>query len=188
MSSKRVLEERRKALENVFFEKENEKLLSRLREKKEREAERKELFDVTRISDDEVLDHLIDVGIRAETWLAISLLPLVEVAWADRVMHNEQRDAILKAAEANGIMPGSDASGLLQEWLTVRPPPSVRRVWKEYIEAVSTVLSGAALEAMREETLEMSKTVAEAAGGFLGLGNRISDVEQQALDDLESAF
>jgi hypothetical protein len=103
-------------------------------------------------------------------------------------MQDEQRDAILRAAEANGIVPGSDAGALLQEWLTVRPPPSVRRVWKEYIEAVSAVLSGAALEALREETLEMSKTVAEAAGGFLGLGNRISDVEQEALDDLESAF
>ena len=104
MSSKRVLEERRKALENVFFEKENEKLLLRLREQKERAAERKELFGVTRISDEIVLDHLIDVGIRAETWLAISLLPLVEVAWADRLMQDEQRDAILRAAEANGIV------------------------------------------------------------------------------------
>ena len=73
MSSKRALEERRKALENMFFEKENEKLLAKLREEKERDAQRKELFDVTRISDDGVLDNLIDIGIRAETWLAISL-------------------------------------------------------------------------------------------------------------------
>jgi len=188
MSSKRVLEERRKALENVFFEKQNKKLLMTLRDKKEREAQRKELFDVTRISDDGVLGQLIDIGIRAETWLAISLLPMVEVAWADHSMEDEERDAILKAAEANGIMPGSDAGDLLQEWLTVRPPPRLRRVWKEYIEAVRTVLSDAALQAMREETLDMSKAVAEAAGGFLGLGDRISDVEQQALDDLESAF
>jgi hypothetical protein len=188
MSTKKALDERRKALENVFFERENEKLLTKLRDEKQLAAQRQALFDVTKIQDETVLDHLIEVGIRAETWLAISLLPLVEVAWADRIVQDEQRAAIMKAAEAHGIKAGSDAGDLLQEWLTTRPRPKVREVWMEYVEAVSAVLSGAAREAMREETLEMSKAVAEAAGGFLGLGHRISHVEQQTLDDLERAF
>lgn len=188
MSTKNALDERRKALENVFFEKENERLLMKLREKKELEAERKALFDVTKIQDETLLDHLIEVGIRAETWLAISLFPLVEVAWADRVVQDEQRAAIMKAAEVHGIKPGSDAGDLLEEWLTTQPRPKLRKVWMEYVQTVSAVLSGAAIEAMREETLEMSKAVAEAAGGFLGLGHRISHVEQQTLDELEKAF
>lgn len=188
MSTQKYLDERRKSLENVFFEKENEKLLARLREKKEREAQRAALFDVTKIQDETVLDHLLDVGIRAETWLAISLFPLVEVAWADRHVADEQREAILKAAEEHGIAPGSDARALLDQWLANRPAPKVRKVWKEYVEAINGVLSGAAIEAMREETLELSKKVAEAAGGFLGIGHRISKVEQETLDDLERAF
>ena len=91
MSTKKALDERRKALENVFFEKENEKLLTKLRDEKQLAAQRQALFDVTKIQDETVLDHLIEVGIRAETWLAISLLPLVEVAWADRIVQDEQR-------------------------------------------------------------------------------------------------
>ena len=104
MSTNKSLDERRKALENVFFDKQSVKLLARLREKEERELQREALSGVTRVQDESVLDHLIEVGVRAETWLAITLLPLVEVAWADRIVKDEQRAAILKAAEAHGIV------------------------------------------------------------------------------------
>jgi hypothetical protein len=188
MSTKKTLDDRRRALENAFFEKENAKLLERLRTEKERAAQRQALFDVTKLSDETVLDHLIDAGIRAETWLAISLVPLVEVAWADRVVHDEQRNAILKAAEAHGVTEGSHARQLLEDWLTYPPAPIVREAWSEYVEALHSILSGSAIEAMREETLEMSRAIAEASGGILGLGHAIKDSEAKVLEELGRAF
>jgi alkylation response protein AidB-like acyl-CoA dehydrogenase len=77
----KTLDDRRRALEDAFFLKENEKLLANLRANEERAEQRAALSATMKLSDEDVLDHLIDAGIRAETWLAISLVPLVEVAW-----------------------------------------------------------------------------------------------------------
>lgn len=46
----------------------------------------------------------------------------------------------------------------------------------------------AAREALRGETIERSRAVAKATGGFLGFGNKISDEEESVLTDLEAAF
>jgi hypothetical protein len=188
MSTHKMLDDRRQALEESFFKKENEKLLAELRAKKEHDEQREALFAVMKLQDETVLDHLVDAGIRAETWLALSLVPLVEVAWADRKMESEERKAILKAAAENGIEEGSDARALLDDWLTARPLPNVREAWSEYIQAVVALLGDAARAALREETLEMSRAVAEGAGGFLGLGSRVSEAEERVLEELARAF
>ena len=188
MSTKKSLDDRRQALEEAFFKKENQKLLADLRAKQEHAEQREALSKVMKLQDESVLDHLVDAGIRAETWLAISLVPLVEVAWADRKMEVSERNAILKAAKENGIEDGSEARALLDDWLTARPLPNVRQAWAEYVEAVVALLGDAARSALREETLAMSKAVAVAAGGFLGIGSKISKAEEKVLEDLARAF
>lgn len=188
MSTNKTLDDRRQALEEAFFKKENQKLLEKLRTDKERQQQREALAAVMKIQDEQVLDHLIDAGIRAETWLAISIVPLVEVAWADRRMDPHEKEAILKAAEDYGIKEGSDARHLLDGWLESRPLPKVRQAWQEYIETIAHVLNGAALAALREETLEKSRAVAEATTGFLRIGGAISKAEEQMLEELSRAF
>lgn len=188
MSTHKSLDDRRQALEESFFKKENEKLLAALRAKQEHVEQREALAGVMKLKDDTVLDHLVDAGIRAETWLAISLVPLVEVAWADHQMDADERKAILEAANEDGITEGTDARALLEDWLTVRPLPSVRAAWTEYIQAVVPLLGDAAREALREETLERSRSVAHATGGFLGFGDRVSEAEEQVLEELGRAF
>ncbi len=184
----KTLDDRRKALEDSFFVKENEKLLTSLRAKNERENQRSALAEVMKLQDEEILDHLLDAGIHAETWLAISLIPLVEVAWADRRIDEKEREAILNAANENGIKTDSDACRLLEAWLTTRPGPSLHEAWAAYIEALRGILNDAARQALREETLEQSRAVADAAGGFLGLGSRVSDAEKRVLEEISSAF
>jgi len=41
---------------------------------------------------------------------------------------------------------------------------------------------------MRERVLGRARSVAEAAGGFLGLGSKVSEAEEQVLDELDLAL
>ncbi len=182
--SKKELADRRKALEEAFFKKENERLLANLRTKQSREEARNALVEVMPLDDEAVLDQLIEVGIRAETWLAISLVPLVEVAWADRNISDRQRKAILEAAAENGIEAGSPARALLDEWLTERPLPKLREAWKAYIEAARPIVGQLARQAVRQEIIGRCRKIAEVAGGPLDLP-RGAEAEERVLRELE---
>ena len=186
--STKSLDDRRQALEESFFKKENEHLLAELREKKEHAEQRAALAEAMVIQDDTLLELMLETGLRAETWLVISLVPLVEVAWADREMASAERDAILQAAKEDGIADGSRARQLLDHWLEHRPAPALRDAWKTYVADVQIGLGDAARQALKEETLERAVTVAKAAGGILGLVGGVSDAEEDVLEDLRKAF
>jgi hypothetical protein len=130
---KDFLEDRKKALEDSFFAKENEKLLEQLRAKQRKKAARDGLAEVSGVSDPAVLDQLADLDIEPVTWTAISLIPLVEVAWADGQMDEKERRAVLAAAEANGVFVDSPSYALLQGWLERRPDGRLFQTWGEYI-------------------------------------------------------
>ena len=184
----RTLDDRREALEESFFRKENEKLLQRLRQKQEREHQREALGDTMAYHGVELLDQLLDAGLRAETWLAVSLVPLVEVAWADREVSPQERAVILEAAEQNGITAGTDARALLEHWLEERPPRRLRDAWKAYVGAVKQSLGSTELDAFHSDTLERARAVAEATNSLLGFGRKVSDVEREMLEELDAAF
>lgn len=186
--SPEILRDREKSLEEQFFAKHNEALKQRLRESRERESERERLARIAAIPDAAVLDILVDLGISADTWAAVSLVPLVEVAWADGSVASKERAAILAAAEASGITPGSPAHELLQGWLARRPDGRLLQAWGEYIVALCEGLLPDAKHALREQVLGRARSVAEATGGFLGLGRKISVEEAKVLEQLEKAF
>jgi len=186
--TKKTLDDRRQALEEIFFQKENEKVLADLRAEREQKSHREALASVMAIGDTDVLDQLVSAGIRAETWLAITLVPLIEVAWADREMSADERVAILKAADEFGIDRDSDARRLIDSWLDHRPTSDVLAAWEAYIEAVYRVLGDAARGALRTQTLDAARRVAEATGGFLGIGNTVSEAEGKMLDELARVF
>ena len=182
------LKDRRKALENEFFRKENERLAAELRLKRMTEESKAAMSRVSGIEDEAVLDKLVELGIGAETLAAMTLVPLVEVAWADGKVDAKERDAILKGAEAQGIEPGSEAFALLQDWLQNRPPPRLLAAWREYIAALCEEMLPEDRKKLKREVLSRARAVAEAAGGFLGIGGRISREEEQVYGILETAF
>jgi hypothetical protein len=183
-----VLGDRRKALEEQFFTKHNEKLRQKLRKSQEKEASREALALVAGDTDAHVLDKLIELGIGPETWAALEIIPLVEVAWANAQVEAKERGAILAAAEANGIEAGSPSHHLLEDWLTHRPDARLLATWGEYIVGLCASLDPAQKNALRDEILGRARTVAEAAGGFLGLGNKISPEEEVVLRQLAKPF
>jgi tellurite resistance protein len=186
--SKEVLGDRRKALEDSFFAKQDAKLRRELLEKETLNVRKAALSEVSGISDDAVLEHLIALDIGPDALTALTLVPLIEVAWADGNVDAHERDAILEAASSAGLGKGSPSARLLEGWLQERPAPDVLAAWKEYVSALLVTLSADAKEALKKDLLGRAHAVAEAAGGFMGLGNKVSKSEQAVLEDLESIF
>ena len=180
--------DRRKALEEGFFAKQNERVKQLLRAKQEGQARREALVAASGIRDEGVLDKLVSLGLGAETLAALSLVPLVEVAWADGTIDAKERAAILAGIEKQGIAPASPAHELLEGWLSKRPDRQLLVVWKDYVKALAPSLDADALRVLRADLIGRALAVAEAAGGILGLGSKISKAEESVLRDLEQAF
>jgi hypothetical protein len=183
----KVLKSRGRALEESFFARRNEELLQKLRQKQAAEERRQALAAVSGITDDAVLDRLIELELCAETVAAAALVPLVEVAWADGAVQDREREAILRAAEESGIDQESTAHQLLENWLAEAPEPTLMDVWRDYVNALAEKVGGEEKEKLQSQLLGRARAVAEAAGGFLGLG-KISAKEQAVLEQLEKAF
>jgi uncharacterized tellurite resistance protein B-like protein len=182
------LRNQRLALEEEFFQHETERLRQRLRSELESSRQRDALARASGISHPDVLDRLIDIGLDAETVLALGLVPLVEVAWADGQMDEKERRAVLAAAREAGIQDATPAALLLEAWLSAAPPPRLREAWLAYVHALCAELDAKQRLELREDLLGRARRVAEAAGGFLGLGSRVSSPERKELDRLEGAF
>jgi tellurite resistance protein len=182
------LKDRGKALEEAFFRREGDRLREQLRLQEEEAAAREALAEASGISDEALLARLAALGIRAETLAALTLVPLVEVAWADGRMEPRERDAVLRGAESSGIESGSPSHGLLRLWTEDRPAPELMRSWKAYIRALTAELSADQKWHLEERLLGRARAVAEAAGGFLGLGSKVSAEEEAVLKQLEEAF
>jgi hypothetical protein len=182
------LRARGKALEEAFFRKEEQKLRELQRLRLDEESATLALREASGIDDEAILKRLSGLGVRAETLAALTLIPLVEVAWADDRMEKQERQAVLAGAESTGIAVGSPSHGLLKLWLDDRPAPDLFYAWREFIQALCTQLSADERLRLRENVVGRARRVAEAAGGFLGLGDPVSEVESAVLEDLTSLF
>lgn len=121
-----ILRDRGKSLEDEFFHREDQRLLERLRDLRAAEASREALSKASGITQPEVLDRLLRLGIQAHTLAALSIVPLIEVAWADRALDAKERRAVLEHAGVVGITAGSPAYELL-EVAGAPPEPAIAR-------------------------------------------------------------
>jgi hypothetical protein len=184
------LRESSQKLEDLFFAERDREKLEALRRKMAEEARVTELAAASGIENDEVLKQLHALDIGPDTLAALTLVPLIEVAWADGTLDDRERQAIFQAAAAEGIGPEGDdpAHTLLTSWLAKRPGQELRAAWFEYVRAFCARLSPEACDELQRTVLGRARSVAEATGGFLGLGNRVSPSEAQVLADLLEAF
>ena len=96
--------------------------------------------------------------------------------------------AILEAAADTGVRPGKTSYELLESWLGEKPDGRLLEVWGEYVVGIAGRLDESGRRALHDEIIGGAKRVAEAAGGILGFGNKISREEQAVIDELERAF
>ena len=195
--SRKVLAEKSRVLAEQFFQERDLELLEYLRaeavenEQRTKSDEmqlRNKLAEMAHIHETQVLDELIRVGITAESFVALTLVPLVRVAWADGAIQDRERDAILQAAATEGITVDSPNYRLLEVWLDERPQPALLEAWRDYAMALARDLDASSLAAIRRITMDRARRIADTSGGILGLVSRISKEEDLALLDLDRAF
>ncbi len=182
------LQQRGKELEEAFFQKHNQQLLEKLKSKGRQANDAKEISASTGITDAAVLTRLVALNFTPETLSAFALYPLVEVAWADGVVDDKEKRAVLQAAAAVGIHNGSVGQSLLEGWLTFKPAANVQVAWDNYARALSKTLTADDRDAFRKDLVARARHVAEATGGILGMGNKVSAKEKAALEKIEAAF
>jgi hypothetical protein len=185
--SDQFLGDRKKALEEAFFAKQNAALLERIRAQHKKESAAEQLARICDLRDPELIEKLVELGVDAESWTALSLVPLVEVAWADGRLEAGERKAILDAAAAEGIAPGSPGAALLDSWLVERPQSALFASWGAYATGLATRLDSAERAELRRDIIERARKVARAAGGMLGIA-AISDDEKRVIAALEHPF
>jgi uncharacterized tellurite resistance protein B-like protein len=181
------LGDRKKALEESFFAKQNAALLDRMREKREKQAAIDALATNSKIANRQTLEKLVDLGLDGATWAALSLVPLVEVAWADGEVDAKERAAVLEAAQEQGVAKGSPSHELLESWLASRPAGSLFASWGAYAAELAANLSPEEREELRADLAERAESVARSAGGILGIGS-ISTPERKVIDALAKPF
>jgi hypothetical protein len=162
--------------------------LEEFRQRLEKEDRRAQLARVSGIRDEAVLDHLMALNVDAETWAALRVIPLVQVAWSDGTVQPEERQAILGAARKAGVEPKEGTFPLIEHWLAEKPGRELSDAWKHYISALCQQLSPAEVEQLKHELLDLARKVAQAAGGVLGLGSKVSKAERTVLTELEKSF
>jgi hypothetical protein len=188
MPSDFSLDKRSKELEEAFFNKQNQKLIDELKKMKAMEETKEALQEASGISDDGILQKLVELDIHAEMVAALTAVPLIEVAWADGHVDEKEKQAILDAAREGGISPESHPFTLLSQWLSQKPTPELMEAWEHYMQGLCAALSAGEVLKFKKDLLDRARRVAEAAGGFLGLTSKISASEQKMLDRLEEAF
>jgi hypothetical protein len=181
------LDEPGRALDQAFFTEAAEPYRDQLRVKEQERAAVDALREASDIDDDGLLRSLAGLGIRVETLAALTMIPIVEVAWADGHMDDKERNAILSGAESTGIETGSPSYGLLRIWTEDQPAPALTEAWRGFISALGRELSDGERDRMRARIVGRARAVAESAGGFLGVG-AISREERAVLDALDRAF
>ncbi len=169
-------------LEEEFFRKENERLMESLREMKALEQTTGLLSEVSGITDPKLLGRLAELKVTPASVTALSILPLIEVAWADGSVSPPEREAILESLEAGMFFQTVDRD-IVEEWLTQAPPPALFATWEHYAQHVMEQLGSHERKALSESILDHAGKVAKAAGAVLGFGG-ISKAEQAVLDRL----
>lgn len=188
MSYSRPFADRERALEEVFFRKESERLLEAMRARDTRQSQFEALSKVLGLRDPKIIDPLLDLGLKEESVTALVMAPLVAVAWADKTLDNEERHYLLEAENDFGIDPKSEAGKLLLVWLAYRPHENLIDAWSAYVAELCQVLTPRERARLRDDVVNWSWRIAQALEKTFLRGAAPSRAEQAVLEQIEQAF
>jgi hypothetical protein len=173
------LAERGRSLEEDYFRKKDRELIDRMRRAAAADEARQQLQAKSGLRDPELVKELEALGFTPDTVALLPLVPLVQVAWADREVNDAERKLVITLARSRGIAEGSAADRQLTDWLTNRPAADVFERATRLVRAV--LASPGQQSAMTAaELVKYCESIAEASGGIFGI-NRISSEERSVL-------
>jgi hypothetical protein len=184
MSEKDVFAQRKTGLEEEYFRKKEQELLEQFRRRAALQAEREELAEATGIADEEILATLREMGYTRETVELLHLVPLVQVAWASGSVTPRERELVLRLSEWRGVRRDSPAWEQLNNWLDERPSDDF---FLRTLRIIRRLLDSQTMKEQvtgRTDLISFCIRIANASGGFLGVGGKISEGEQAALDQI----
>ena len=173
------LEPLRLAREEEYFQRHNHELIEKLRARQANEAAAVGLKDATGVQDDALVEHLAQLGVTRETVAVLHLMPLLEVAWADGEIQDEER-ALLHGAADEAKLEGK-ALEAFEAMMLKRPKQIYFDVALEFIRTVLSAMPEADASKARDNIQSLTETVAQCTGGWFGIFGNVSDEEESAL-------
>jgi hypothetical protein len=140
--------------------------------------------------DEAIIEALHSLGIDRASYKVIALLPLIEIAWADGRVQDEERALILRIAKDHGRL-GGEGLRVLENWLAFEPSPETKRRGSVIVAALLQRREGFGHTLMGghdTDVLAMCEDVAKAAGKLFGVVGLMTAEEKMALRDIGRAL
>lgn len=180
MTDRDAFAERGRSLEEEYFHRKEREIIEKMRVQAAADEQRRRLGQETGVANDDVLRDLQDLGYTPETVMLLHLVPLIQIAWAEGGVTQQERGLIVKAARSRGITAGSPADQQLDLWLAQRPSSEL---FEKTLRAIRTILEAQpddARAASEKDLLSLASAIATASGGIVGF-RAVSDEERQIL-------
>ena len=180
---KDIFAERERSIEEEYFRRRDRELIDKMRRTAEAEQARVALGEQTGLAGPD-LEQLQALGFTPQTVTLLPLMPVLQVAWADRVIEDAERDLLVRLARSRGIAEGSAADVQLSQWLATRPP---EHVFAHSMRLIRAMLDTAPpnVDLQAGDLLRQAEAIASASGGIFGILGRVSPEERQILKELE---
>src|SRR5262245_52732184 len=112
MDKKSMFELRGRAFEAEYFSRKETQLIDRLKAVFHKKIDKESIRAATGVTNEELLDRLVELNLDGELMAAFNLLPIIEVAWADGPTDEKVVRAVLSAAEQHGLRRDGKAHAL----------------------------------------------------------------------------
>ena len=131
------------------------------------------------MTDEALMAAMHGLGLDDDNVHAIVLLPLIEVAWADGRVHENERRLILDIARQRGVLSG-EGSVVLETWLRYRPSDRYLARGREVLNALALREAGGVTSATLQEIVGFCERVALSAAGLFGRAFKAINPEEKA--------
>jgi hypothetical protein len=172
--------------EEEYFRRKDRELVEKMRQASAATQARQNLEARSGIHDPALLQELEALGFTPDTVALLPLVPVVQVAWAEGGVSDDERRLIVEFARKRGIMPGSEADNQLATWLTHRPSEDVFARATRLIRAMLDN-PDAGRDLKIEDLIQHCEQIAAASGGVLGF-RKVSNEERALLGMIEAAL
>jgi hypothetical protein len=120
------------------------------------------------------------LGVDRNNVKVLALLPLVQVAWADGVIQDEERVVIEAAAGRLGV----SAFEVFKGWLDHRPTALEFLTGQQILLALTATGGSGLVPDTLPQLVEWCGEVAEAAGGLFGLAFKVEASEKAVIAEI----
>jgi hypothetical protein len=135
------------------------------------------------LNDLELIAELHQLGLDVDSFRAVALLPLIQVAWADRQVQPQERKSILLIAKGHKLLEGR-AAAVVDGWLTSRPSDEDFQRGRRVLAVLAhrrTGLGADMPEHVIDTVVDLCSVVAESAGGLFGVFFTVSTEERRTI-------